>query len=76
MSSIQGYFEDCEDIQGLYKKTLKQKVDMMRVLYEIEKMIFVCEHFFETGELLNAEEDFPDPDLSPENLLGQDPSDE
>ena len=76
MSSIQGYFENYTDAQKLYKKALKQKVDMMRILYEIEKTIFICEHFFETGELLSAEDDFPDPDLSPENLLRWDPSDE
>ncbi len=76
MSGIQEYFENCGGVQDLYKKTLGQKVELMRVLYEIEKTIFICEHFFGTGEFLNSEDDFPDPDLSPENLLGEDPSDE
>lgn len=76
MSSIQEYFEDYEDARKLYKNALKQKVKMMRILYEIEKTIFICEHFFETGELLDSEEDFPNPDLSTDNLLRRDPSDE
>jgi hypothetical protein len=76
VTSIQEYFEDYEEAQELYKKTLKQKAEAVEVLYYLEKIIYICEHYFETGELLDPGNDFQDPDFSLDPTLGWDLTDE